>query len=328
MDAKRPLSPDASAPFHAGEVRLQQSLGLADRMDAVGRTVIRDFMPDQHRELFTQLPMLLLGTLDAQGQPWATMLTGAPGFISSPDAHHLQIAGRPSADDPAGTGLALDAHVGLLGLQPHTRRRNRMNGRVSALDAAGFGVEVQQSFGNCPKYIQAREPLPVAGHSPRPAQAERPALSASARALITRSDTLFMASASGARIGTGRSEGVDVSHRGGRAGFVRIDHDADGRSRLTIPDYPGNMMFNTLGNLLGHPRAGLLFADPDTGDVLQLATDAVLATERNALAAFPGAQRLLVARVSHGVWRPAALPLRWSAARYAPQLLEPDFTAT
>jgi predicted pyridoxine 5'-phosphate oxidase superfamily flavin-nucleotide-binding protein len=49
---------------------------------------------------------------------------------------------------------------------------------------------------------------------------------------------------------------ADVSHRGGPAGFVHVDGD-----RIWWPDFPGNNMFNTLGNLLVNPRCGLLFAD-------------------------------------------------------------------
>lgn len=315
---------DPTAPFHAGEARLQARLGLAERMDSIGRTVIRDHMPDQHRELFSQLPTLLLGVIDGQGQPWATMLAGAPGFVSSPDARHLTIDALPADTDPAAGWLAPQSPVGVLGLQPHTRRRNRMNGRVGARTATGFTVTVQQSFGNCPKYIQAREPLPRPIAPPRPAEPLGPQLDGAARALVARADTLFIASASGPHIGAARAEGVDVSHRGGLPGFVHLADEA-GATQLTIPDYPGNAMFNTLGNLLQWPHAGLLFVDPDSGDMLQLAVQATLVLDGPAVARHPGAQRLLQARVAHGVWRPAALPLAWSAPRYAPQLLQPDF---
>ncbi|MFX7605218.1 hypothetical protein ABTJ35_19420, partial [Acinetobacter baumannii] len=62
---------------------------------------------------------------------------------------------------PAGSPLAAHlrdgAALGLLGIQPHTRRRNRMNGRVARMSETGFDVEVEQSFGNCPQYIRTRE---------------------------------------------------------------------------------------------------------------------------------------------------------------------------
>lgn len=306
------------APFHAGEVALQARLGLGERMAAVGRSVIRDYMPEQHRELFAQLPALLVGAIDAHGQPWATMLTGAPGFVAAPDARTLNIIALPRQDDPVAALLHEGAPLGLLGLQPHTRRRNRMNGQVAGMHAGGFSVRVHQSFGNCPKYIQAREPVAGNTGAPSPARTESRLLSTEARALIEAADTLFIASASGAQIGDSRAEGVDVSHRGGLPGFVKVIDDG-ACTRLVIPDYQGNFFFNTLGNLLQWPHAGLLLLDPAKGDMLQLAVTTTLQHEGPELAAFAGAQRLLHCRVTHGLWRAAALPLLWSAPHYAPQ---------
>ena len=307
------------AAFHPGEVALQRLAGVDQRLHAIGRTVIRDHMPDQHRELFEKLPTLLLGAMDAQGQPWATMLAGAPGFIRTPDARTLHAAALPAADDPVAPLLAEGSPVGLLGLEPQTRRRNRMNGRITRLDpTAGLTVAVLQSFGNCPKYIQAREPEPVARavvHS----EAFGTTLPAAARALIERADTLFIASASDAQIGSGRAEGVDVSHRGGLPGFVALGEE-HGATWLTVPDYVGNFFFNTLGNLARWPRAGLLFVDPESGDMLQLAVETRLVLEGAGIARHAGAQRLLQGRVLGGSWRRAALPLRWSAADYSPHL--------
>ncbi|NRF70125.1 pyridoxamine 5'-phosphate oxidase family protein [Aquincola sp. S2] len=309
-------APD-DAPFHAGEVALQARLGMHERLAQVGRNIIRDHMPEQHRELFEKLPTLLVGALDDDGQPWATMLHGATGFVRTPDAGTMTIAALPAAADPVAALIRSGAAVGLLGLEPHTRRRNRMNGRVLVADDRGFSVEVTQSFGNCPKYIQAREPERVERHA-APALTEGPSLSAAARALVTRADTLFIASASGARIGPARAEGVDVSHRGGLPGFVQIE-DHDGACTLTLPDYSGNFLFNTLGNLQQWPRAGLLFIDHHSGDLLQIAVETRITHEGPALARWPGAQRLLHARVQRGVWRAGALPLRWTAPAFAPQ---------
>src|SRR5262249_10310063 len=146
------LSPTAS-PFHAGERELQARAGLRERLEEVGTKGIRDFMPVQHRELFGKLPTMQLAAQDEQGQPWATMLHGSPGFVSSPDDRTLRLAALPAANDPVAPWLREGSAVGLLGLEPHTRRRNRANGRVRAMHEDGFEVAVQQSFGNCPKYI-------------------------------------------------------------------------------------------------------------------------------------------------------------------------------
>lgn len=319
--------------FHDGERAMQARAGALERLTAIGPRVVRDHMPDQHRELFEKLPTLVVGSLDAAGQPWASLLAGPPGFVHTPDERHLRVTARPAADDPLAATLAVGAPLGLLGLEPHTRRRNRMNGRVVDDGAEGFTVRVDQSFGNCPQYIQAREPEWVP-HAPGPVQHHGARLIEPARALLARADTVFIASAA-PRAGSDTSpvepsQGVDVSHRGGLPGFIHVrDHDdgsvgGEGASVLTIPDYRGNFFFNTLGNLLARPQAGLLCVDPESGDVLQLAAEASIVWDGPELAATPGAERLLRLRVVSHLWRPRALPLRWSAPEFAPQLINPS----
>ena len=316
---------DDTATFHAGERALQDRAGVAERLAALGNVVVRDHMPDQHRELFGKLPTLLLGVLDRDGHPLATMLHGAPGFVSSPDARTLRVQARPSAGDPTAPWLVEGAAVGLLGLEPHTRRRNRANGRVRAVQDDAFEVDVLQSFGNCPKYIHARRPeaaVWAAGATEaRDAHALGPFLDAPSIELLGRADTLFIASASGAQPGGARADGVDVSHRGGRPGFIAIQRGEHG-VQLTIPDYVGNFFFNTLGNLLAWPRAGLLvpdYAAAEGGTLLHVSARASIEFEGPALADFPGAQRLLKLDVIAGTRRPGALPLRWSAPEAPPQ---------
>jgi len=309
-----------AAPFHAGEQALQARVGVRERMEEIGQKVIRDQMPDQHRELFGKLPTLLLGVQDDQGQPWATMLHGPAGFITSPDARTLRVQARPASDDPVAPWLTKGADVGLLGLENHTRRRNRANGRAHAMSGDGFEVHVSQSFGNCPKYIHAREPAPAGPRSRPPAQRLGPALDAATIALLRRADTLFIASSSGVEIDSAHGGGVDVSHRGGRPGFVHVAIGPRGL-QLTLPDYQGNFFFNTLGNLLAWPRAGLLVPDYDDGSLLHLAAEASIYFEGPALDAFPGAQRLLQLNVLHGWWRPAAMALRWSTPEAPPQFV-------
>ncbi|GER14686.1 pyridoxamine 5'-phosphate oxidase family protein [Variovorax boronicumulans] len=310
-----------AAPFHAGERALQSLVGSREQMEAMGPRVIRDYMPDQHREFFALLPFLVVGSLDADLQPWASMLAAPAGFAHSPDATHLRIDALPGAGDPLTGQLAPGATLGLLGIQPHTRRRNRMNGTVEALDAAGFMVEVQQSFGNCPRYIQAREPVFAAPPANEPAVQWLDTLDLAAERLIGASDTLFIATAYPDAVAMGdvadaRSHGVDVSHRGGRPGFVRVD--AGGV--LTVPDFNGNRFFNTLGNLQAHPRAGLLFVDFDTGELLHLSATAEIVTDGPEVAAFEGAERLMRFHVTRALRRPAALPLRWGEAALSPHL--------
>ncbi|HYH36966.1 MAG TPA: pyridoxamine 5'-phosphate oxidase family protein [Azospirillum sp.] len=299
------------SPFHPGERMLQERAGVRDWAEQSGRRGIRDHMPDQHRELFGKLPFMIVGALDGRDWPRATLVAGARGFVRSPDARTLELGAQPVPGDPLHGRLVAGAEVGLLGIQLETRRRNRMNGRIARADAGGFTVRVGQSFGNCPQYIQARAPVPT-GRPPRPvARAEDARLSADARALVARADTVFLATAAPA--------GVDVSHRGGAPGFVRVEEE-DGRTVLTAPDFRGNFFFNSFGNLALNPRAGLLFVDFATGGLLSLAGEAEVVWSGPELEAFAGAERLLRVRVTGGVFLEDAVPLRWSAPEPAPEL--------
>lgn len=317
------MSPALRSPFHPGEQALQARLGLSERMERSGRRVIRDFMPDQHRALFEKLPYLIAGSLDAERRPWASILVGAPGFVRSPDAWTLAIAARPAFGDPLADNLRDGADIALLGLELATRRRNRMNGKVHTATDGAFAVRVGQSFGNCPQYIQARghrfiaEPGSIA--TPHPVHRLDARLSPAAASLIRRADTFFIATAASPSADGDPAYGVDVSHRGGKPGFVRVTDD-DGAAVLTAPDFSGNMMFNTLGNIVLDPRAGLLFVDFDRGDLLSLTGRAEIIFEGPELARFAGAERLLQFRLDAGVLIEHALPLRWSAPLQAPQL--------
>jgi hypothetical protein len=195
------------APFHAGERAAQARAGAAPRAAA-----IRDWMPEQHRAFFAALPFILAATTDAEGWPVATILAGQPGFVASPDPRTLRIAATPDRDDPAAAWFRPGAPIGLLGIDLATRRRNRANGTIAAASDTALVVAVTQSFGNCPQYIHIRD----IGAAPtgRAAPETMDRLDAATSDALTATDTLFVAT-------TGGAEGVDVSHRGGKPGFVR-----------------------------------------------------------------------------------------------------------
>lgn len=288
--------------FHQGELAAQAKAGVASPNAA-----IRDWMPDQHRTFFGLLPFLPLATVGPDGGPVATILTGSPGFIVSPDPNTLQIAARLDPQDPIAPFLVPGAEVGLLGIDLATRRRNRANGMLRGIGADGLRVSVKQSFGNCPQYIQTRI-WRVAIHNPARVE-PLPGLDPASRVLIAAADTFFVASRSGG--GAGNPGGVDISHRGGRPGFVAIDGET-----LTIPDFRGNRYFNTLGNLLLDRRAALLFVDWTDGTLFHLRGDVEILWDRDG--GFAGAERLWRVSVT-GAWRrPGTLPLRWAFQDYAP----------
>ncbi|RAU44300.1 MULTISPECIES: pyridoxamine 5'-phosphate oxidase family protein [unclassified Pseudomonas] len=308
---------EKNAPWHAGELQLQTHAGVVERMDVVGRKFVRDYMPDQHREFYQQIPYLMVGAVDAEGWPWASMIEAHEGFITSPDPRRLDIAWLPGADDPVTGGFQPGSALGLLGIDLQTRRRNRLNGHIRSLDRHGFSLAVEYSFGNCPQYIQLR-PLQDGEASPLPGRAPAQAMDAldeAATAAIRGADTFFVASYVDLE-GDLPHRSVDVSHRGGRTGFVRVEDDV-----LTIPDFAGNLFFNTLGNFLLNPRAGLLFIDFATGELLHVAGEVTLILDGPEVAAFQGAERLWQVKVRKVLRRPTALRSRWSFEGFSPNSL-------
>lgn len=304
------------APWHAGERRLQTLAGVRERMEERGRVVLRDYMPDQHRAFFAERHQLFLSTLDPSGQPWATIIEGERGFVTSPTPRELAIRARLPEHDPAHRGLIDGAPVGLLGLEFETRRRNRMNGTLRLNpDGSAFSVDVTLSFGNCPKYIQARKSALIRPTPDRGARVRRSCeLSMADQEMIRGADTLFIASRS-AVPGSSSSEGLDVSHRGGRPGFVRLT----GPGQIMFPDYRGNFAFNTLGNLLVDPRCGLLFVDFSTGATLQIAGRGRIVTDPLLYQDWPGAERAICIDVAQAVFTKGRSLYSWEFVGFADQ---------
>jgi len=319
MDAKTSLDtdlrgwPHAGSPFHSGERAAQLRAGKHELIEAAGQRAVRGHMPEQHRQFFAQLPFLLLGALDADGRPWATMLAGTPGFAQALDPYHLHLGAGLLPDDPLAGALNVGSEVGLLGIELHTRRRNRVNGVLEAVGPEGMEVAVSQSFGNCPRYIQLREVRAAAPSGQAAWRGSR--LDDAARALLQRADTFFIATHH-VDADAPRTGGADVSHRGGKPGFIRVD----GEGTLTFPDFNGNAYFNTIGNLLANPQAGLLVPDFDDGTLLHLGGRTEVIWEGPELSAFAGAERLVRVHVDRVVRRPGALPLRWRFQGWSPVL--------
>jgi uncharacterized protein len=251
--------------YHGGELEIQRRAG-GEEIAARLLGGVREELPYAAREFLEDQPMLIVASTEGDDVR-ADLLHGAPGFISTPDEYTVHVRGRP-----------FEGPVGLLALEPATRRRMRVNG-TAIPTATGFAVLADEVYSNCPKYIQRRE---IAGPAVLGREPQRD------RELIESADTFFVATAA--------HGGADASHRGGSPGFVRLDGD-----RLTFPDYPGNNMFGTLGNLLANPRIGLLFLDWETGDTLQLMGGAEVEPD----------SRAVHVTVERAIRTPNALPLRW-----------------
>lgn len=242
-----------AGPFHEGE-RLVQRKAHEDDVAEQNGTMISNRIMGGALPFLRQQRMALIGTQDDEGRLWASALFGPAGFVQA-DARSLTID-LASAPDQAGPELwkDIESHpkVGLLFIELSSRRRFRVNGQAQRESPARLRVDVAEAYPNCPKYIQRREMRPgeAAGDHVVAGAAAGQSLSQSQMSLIAAADTMFVSSRHPER-------GADVSHRGGRPGFVEVVNDRT----LRIPDYPGNGMFNTLGNLAVYPKAGLLFVD-------------------------------------------------------------------
>lgn len=296
--------------YHDGERAVQQRAGGAATAERLERG-IRSELPDVAQEFLAGLRLIFAGSTAPDGHVWCSVLSGPAGFVATPDDRTVAIAARPAPHDPL--ARALDggpASVGLLGIEPQTRRRMRVNG-IAELEPDGLRVSTEQVYSNCPKYIVRRD---VAGESrqppARPLAVERAALSPADRRLVARADTFFVATAAA-------DGSADASHRGGSPGFVAVHDDR----RLSFPDYAGNSMYMTLGNLAANPRAGLLVLNWETGDTLQISGRATVDWSPERAAAIPGAQRVVDLVVDRVLAVRGAIPLRWmleERSRFSP----------
>jgi predicted pyridoxine 5'-phosphate oxidase superfamily flavin-nucleotide-binding protein len=307
----------ATSPFHDGEQTIQRLAGVRDRMEGKGRAVIRDYMPEQHRSFFAALPFVVVGLADPNGHPWATALSGPPGFINSTDEKVLDVKAWLDAGDPLHACLRDGAPIGGLGIEFSTRRRNRINGRIeNCIVGEGFSIRIQQSFGNCPKYIQARKERPRL-RSKRAAECRTAShLGNSEVSFIAEADTFFIASRSAQLDREESSQGLDVSHRGGRPGFLRVVSE----NELCFPDFSGNLLFNTLGNLEVDARAGLLFVDFQSGGMLHIIGRAKICWDVPERMRSAGVERLIFFDIERLVNRDHAFLHSFDFVSYSPHL--------
>ncbi len=291
--------------FHAGELAVQERAGVRRQADRVGGS-IHGSIPPAAKAFLEQRRFVVLAAADGEGRPWASMLIGSPGFVSAPDPGEVRIEAAPQPADPLAGQLRAGAFAGLLAIDLATRRRMRVNGRLGPVAGPSLTIQVEQVYSNCPKYIQRR-----AAETGTPEAAPRPglrtrSLTEAQRAWIRRADTFFIATLH-------PEHGADASHRGGMPGFVSVEGD-----RLVWPDYAGNLMYNTLGNIAGYPRAGLIVPDFDSGAVLQLTGRAAIEWDPVRSAEVPGAERLVELVVEEVVELAGVLPQSVRVADYSP----------
>ncbi|MEU9732666.1 pyridoxamine 5'-phosphate oxidase family protein [Streptomyces sp. NPDC048002] len=283
--------------YHAGSLAVQERLGVRDLADHVGRSVGAGIKPVAAAFLELQ-PLLVVGAADpATGRVWAAALSGEPGFVRATGTRQVSVAGGGSPAAPLAAALATDGTpAGVIALDPRTRRRMRLGGRIRPTPR-GFVIEADRVFANCPKYLQRREGYETPpGRTPgEPVRGTE--LTGEQARFVTAADTFFLASV--------HEGGADASHRGGNPGFLRVDSPHE----LSWRDYPGNSMFLSLGNLAADPRAGLLVLDWTSGTALHLTGEARTEYTPERRVRFTLFEVLEI---------PAAVPLRWSPPEYSP----------
>lgn len=285
--------------FHAGERAVQERVGESALADRNG-SVIADRIVAGAIPFLAQQPMVAIGTRKQDGAVWASVLIGERGFVSAPTDRLVRIDASRSLSvpgDPVWEHLAEPAEIGLVALEASTRRRLRVNGRLTRVGDVAE-IEVRQAYPNCPKYIQRRRFLGIDPER-RPAAVQRgTTLGPREMEMIRRADTLYVATAHD-------TAGVDCSHRGGSPGFVEVTAP----DAIRVPDYAGNGMYNTLGNIELDRRAGIVIVDFDAGEVLQLSGEVSVEWDvRGSDAATIGTRRFW--RMTIAAWIRSVLPLR------------------
>lgn len=294
--------------FHAGELAVQSLAGVRDEAEHLSSMVSSGLIKPAAREFLKTPRFAIAASVDRENRVWASLLTGEPGFVQAIADHTVQVQADAIAG-PFQQALQAHAEIGLLVIDLATRRRLRLNGQVEQTDDRLL-IHTRQAYFNCPKYIQLRHltvaERSVTERSESPDIRQSTTLSPAQQQWISQADTFFIASLH-------PTHGADASHRGGYPGFVQVDSE-----RLVFPDYSGNNMFNTLGNLQVNPSAGLLFIDFEQGHTLQLTGTATIVWEPERIAAVAGAERLVEFQIQQVRQTSFASGLRWQFVEYSP----------
>ena len=250
-------------PYHEGELAMQARAGALEAAHQAA-TRIHDRLPANALPYIAQQEMAIFGSLVTHGEVWASVLFGHAGFLTVRDTQTLDLqrnACHTASGDPFWQNLDQDPRLGILLIELHSRRRLRINGRVRGITGNEYCIGVERAYANCPRYIQRRHLIPPAPGGTAPVSAHRTGqdLDAVQQTWIGHADTCFVASAH-------PTQGADASHRGGQPGFITVLSP----QRLRIPDFAGNNMFNTLGNFISYPHAGLTFIEFERLRLLQL----------------------------------------------------------
>ncbi|KAI4727375.1 oxidoreductase [Aureobasidium sp. EXF-10728] len=322
--------------FHEGEKLMQKKL----RVPEMDNPTIPMLSP-QLSTMLQKAPLLAFGTLDPEGRPWTTVWGGRKGFsqplgnsmigirtsvASTLDPVVEVLVGRDAKGEivkEEGNGRFLSG----LAIDLDTRKRVKLAGRMvaGALGSTdgedGADANVQQGVlqlvarvdesleqGNCPKYLNRRDISPAITN-PKLISDSVP-LHERAVELIHKVDLMFLSTSSGTS--------MDTNHRGGPPGFVRCVSQDNGCTQFVYPEYSGNRLYQSLGNLMLEPKAGFCFPDFETGDCLFVTGYTEVLFGKDAAEMMPRSNLAVRVTITAARLVASVLPFRGNTGEFSP----------
>ena len=321
-------------PWHEGEIAMAKAMKVPN-MDNPTVPMLSPQLANHSRVV----PLIAIGTLDKQGRPWTTLWGGEKG-ISQPIAqgilgvrsqvvtHHDPVVEELVGKEGDGTVVreeGVGRMVSGLTIDLETRKRTKLFGRMvagaltlredEATDSQQSIAEVQlvlkieQSLGNCPKYLNKKHIEPAASHPEL--VSDSPQLPQRALDLLSKADLFFLSSAN-------NDLDMDTNQRGGPAGFVRVISNEASGAVLCYPEYSGNRLYQTLGNLKVNPVLGICVPDFDTGDMLYLTGTTEVLIGPAAASILPRSNLAVKITITSARFVATALPFRGTAGELSP----------
>ncbi|PYI14250.1 putative oxidoreductase [Aspergillus violaceofuscus CBS 115571] len=320
-----------SMPWHEGEQKMHNLLHVPPRDNPTVPSLTYNA-----GYLLPRAPLLAIGTIDSEGRPWTSIWGGEKGFARSTsqttvelttpvDRRHDPVAeillGPPEGDlaDSTRGGKLMSGLV----FDLENRKRVKLHGRtiagsleslsaVSGLDQVGFAhltLHIDASLGNCPKYMNKKQIIPAL---PNPKLVSNsPQLTPTAVDLLNRADCLFVSSSHG-------TIDMDTNIRGGPPGFVRLVSNEPRGVVFAYPEYSGNRLYQTLGNLQTNPRSGYVFPDFETGNALYVTGEARILVGKDAERVLPRSNLAVVVTVTAARYVEKSLSFRGIAGEPSP----------